>query len=119
MDRRCLFSRAIYLFLFGETEATWPALDLRRAVREISVPDQQRLRHEFAKIRRALDGETALNPWPWLVKGRRVRIIEGPLKGLEGVVDERRRQDRLILTFQTIGQATSLEIDASLLVPMD
>ena len=46
-------------------------------------------------------------------------MTSGPFKGIEGVVEETLKQDRLILKIQAVGRALSLEIDASLLEPID
>jgi len=104
-----------YLFLKGTKEQTYNAIDTRRVVRVIPVPDQTGLNHDLKQINRALQAEGSLDPYPFLKEGTRVRVKSGPFLGLEGMVDERKRGDRIILIVQTIGQATSLEIDASLL----
>jgi len=104
-----------YLFLKGTKEQTYNAIDTRRVVRVIPVPDQTGLNHDLKQINIALQAEGSLDPYPFLKEGTRVRVKSGPFLGLEGMVDERKRGDRIILIVQTIGQATSLEIDASLL----
>jgi transcription antitermination factor NusG len=48
-----------------------------------------------------------------------VRVTAGPFKGIEGLVEERRSPDRLILQIHTLGRATALEIDPSILEPLD
>jgi len=108
-----------YLFLRGSVEATYAALDTRRAVRAIRVVDQDTFDHEMKQIDLALRGQGVLDPYPFIEVGRRVRVKSGPFCGLEGLVDARKRDDRIILIVQTIGQATSLEIDASLLEAID
>jgi hypothetical protein len=40
------------------------------------------------------------------------------LKDVEGIVEQRRFPNRLVLQIQTLGQATSLEVDADLLEPV-
>ena len=46
-------------------------------------------------------------------------MTAGPFKGIEGVIEDRRSRDRLILQIYTLGRATALEIDPSLLEPLD
>jgi len=46
-------------------------------------------------------------------------VLAGPFQGIEGVIDDTIRQDRLILKVHAIGRALGLEIDASLLEPVD
>jgi len=108
-----------YVFLFGPLEAIYFAIESRRVVRAICAPDQDRFELELNQIRTALAGGADLDPYPYLTRGRWVRVSSGPFRGLEGLVEERLKQDRLILQVNTLGQAASLEIDASLLEPVD
>lgn len=107
-----------YLFLRGTPESKYLAIDTKRVARVLDVRDQDRFEHELAQIHMALAGEAKLDPYPFLERGRRVRVKSGPFLGIEGLVDERLREDRLILIVQMIGHGTSLEIDASLLEPV-
>ena len=108
-----------YLFLRGSREQAWFAQGTRRVVSVIEVPDQAEFVRELEQIRRALVGRATLDPYPYLKRGRRVRVRSGPFKGVEGVVDERARPERLILKVDALGRAVSLEIDACLLEPAD
>lgn len=108
-----------YVFLQGAREEAWFAVGTKRVAQVIEAPDQERLAHELEQIRRALLGSAVLDPYPFLKVGKRVRVCGGPFKGVEGVVDVRSRQDRLILKVDALGRAVGLEIDASLLEPVD
>ncbi len=108
-----------YVFLRGTVEETYCAMDTRRAVRVLSVTDQDGMDHDLHQIAMALRGEGVLDPYPYLREGVRVRVRSGPFCGLEGLVDAKKRGDRIILIVRTIGRATSLEIDASLLEVID
>ncbi|MGP1308680.1 MAG: transcription termination/antitermination NusG family protein [Phycisphaerales bacterium] len=108
-----------YLFLWGPVEAAYPAIASKRAVGAIKPENQELLDRELLSLRLALDGEADLDPFPYLEAGRPVRVIAGPFRGVEGVVEERRSVDRLILRIQTLGRATALDIDPSLLEPLD
>jgi transcription antitermination factor NusG len=110
---------ACYLFVRGFPYHAYQAIAARRAARIIAVADQSQFEHEIAQIRMALEGGADLGPYRLFTRGRRVRIASGPFEGLEGMVEDRLRQDRLILRVQAIGRALSLEIDASLLEPLD
>lgn len=108
-----------YVFLWGPQEAVYPAIASRRAVGAIPTSDQERLDRELLHLRLALDGEADLDPYPFLNEGRPVRVIAGPFKGIEGVVEERRSPARLVLQIHTLGRATALEIDPSILEPLE
>lgn len=108
-----------YVFLWGPLEAAYFAVESGRVAQIIRVTDQQRLDHELKQIRLALEGEAQLDPYPYLHVGRRVRVTQGPFKGVEGLIDERRSTDRLILVIDALGRATCMEIDASILAPIE
>lgn len=108
-----------YLFLWGTPEATYIATGTKRAAGVVRVPDQLRLDRELQQIRLALEGDAELDPYPFLEKGRPVRVTGGPLRGVEGLIEDRRSPHRLILQIYTLGRATALEIDPSLVEPLD
>jgi transcription antitermination factor NusG len=45
----------------------------------------------------------------------RVEVRSGPFQGLQGVVEGRCANGRLVLQVETLGRAVSLEIDGALL----
>ncbi len=108
-----------YVFLWGPLEAAYFATESGRVAQIIRVTNQARLEHELAQIRLAIQGEAQLDPYPFLRVGRHVRVTQGPFKGVEGLIDERRSPDRLILVIDALGRATGMEIDASILAPID
>jgi transcription antitermination factor NusG len=104
-----------YVFLHGDVEHAYEADRTRRIAQIIRVPDQRRLNDELRNIHFALSVEATLDPYPFLRAGVRVEVREGPFRGLQGIVEDRSRMDRLILRVDTLGHAVSLEIDGSLL----
>lgn len=119
--RRAVFTPLFpgYVFVRSLPEETYVAVDSGRVVRCIDPPDPARLAWELDQLRRALEHVGSFDPYPYLREGRRVRVRSGPLRGLEGLVDARRRVDRLVLQVQTLGRAAALEIDADLLEPLE
>ena len=106
---------ASYLFLHGTIEATYFAIATKRVANAICVTDQQRFVDELKQIRLALDNKAELSPSRYLEVGRRVRVRSGPFSGIEGLIEDRSKTDRLVLQIAALGRATSLEIDADLL----
>jgi transcription antitermination factor NusG len=107
-----------YVFMHGDVEATYLALGTKRVARVVNVADQARLEFEMEQIRRAITSNEDFLPVDALVEGVRARVARGPLKDVEGIVEQRRFPNRLVLQIQTLGQATSLEVDADLLEPV-
>jgi transcriptional antiterminator RfaH len=104
-----------YLFLRGSLEDAYQADRTKRVARIIAVSDQERLETELAQIRRALESGLKLTPYAKMVKGTRVEVCGGPLRGMIGEVEDQAKPDRLILRIKTLGQAVSLNIEAGLL----
>jgi transcription antitermination factor NusG len=107
-----------YVFLLGTVDQAYVADRTSRVANIIRVHDQRRLDWELQNLQAVLASSVALDPYPFLKKGTRVRVRGGPLQGLEGIVDDR-VNNRLILQIETLGQAVSLEIDVDLLESLD
>ena len=110
---------ASYLFLPGSIEATYIATATKRVANVINVADQDRFAGEIRQIRYALGNGAELSPYRYLTVGRRVRVSAGPFRGIEGLIEVSAKADRLVLQIDALGRATSLEIDAGLLDPVD
>ena len=108
-----------YLFLHGSLEATYTATATKRVANVINVPDQQHFAAELGQIRNALENGAELGPYRYLTVGRRVRVSAGPFRGIEGLIEDWAKADRLVLQIDALGRATSLEIDAGILEPVD
>jgi len=50
-------------------------------------------------------------PVPYLGEGDRVRVAAGPLRGVEGVVVERRGRHRVLVGLRVIGRGLEVDID--------
>jgi len=72
------------------------------------VPEEQ-----LQSIRRFLESSLSVDPYPYLQVGTRVEVTAGPLKGIQGLLVEKRGKFRFILQVDLIRQAISIEIDAS------
>jgi transcriptional antiterminator RfaH len=108
-----------YLFLRGSLDDAYSADRTGRVARIIRVNDQRQLQWELANLRRVQEVQLPLDPYPYLRKGIRVQVTSGYLKGLQGMIEDKPRPDRLILQVDMLGQAVSLEIDGALLEPIE
>ena len=108
-----------YLFLRGTLDEAYQADRTKRVAQLIRVAEQEHFEWELRNLRLALDCHAPLNPYPYLVKGVCVEVRSGPFRGLQGVIEERARDNRLLLQMEMLGRALSLEIDGSLLEPID
>lgn len=81
----------------------------------LDVPDQAEFREQLGAILQALSTEYEVRLSPTIQPGSRVRIRSGPLRGLEGHVEERRGLVEVHLRLDFIGQAAAVRMDADLL----
>ena len=104
-----------YVFLRGAAEDAYRADRTRRVAQILKVKDQERIDWELRNLHLALSQDAPLAAFTALRKGVRVEVTGGPLRGLQGVVEERGARDRIVLQVLMLGQAVSVEIEASLL----
>jgi transcription termination/antitermination protein NusG len=77
------------------------------------VPDT-----EIDAIRALVNSELPASPYPYLQTGQRVRITEGPLAGVEGVLVERRAgKSLLVLSVHLFRRSVAVEVDCALAIP--
>jgi transcription antitermination factor NusG len=72
------------------------------------VPD-----FEIDGIRRLVTSDLQYDPCPLIREGMMVEVTHGPLKGVVGRLMRKGTHARLVLSVDLIGQAVSVEVDAS------
>ena len=100
-----------YLFLFATEDERIDALKTNCVSRMLQVYDNEKLVNELLDLHRLIESGAPLTVEKRLQPGRPVRIISGPMKGIEGVVIERRGKDRLLVAVNYIQQGVSLAIE--------
>jgi transcription antitermination factor NusG len=74
----------------------------------VPIPEDQ-----IESIQKLVDSGIHYDPYPYLKEGMRVLIRRGPLKGMEGVLIEKRRKHLLVLSVDLIQQSAALQVDVS------
>jgi len=74
--------------------------------------------HELADIRAAVESKLPLRPWPFLKEGDRVRVERGPLRGVEGTLLKERDCLHLVIGFEMLQRAVSVEVSPEMVVPL-
>ncbi len=115
-----LFPGYIFVNHINTPENRYRILNIPGAVRFVghegraeTIPEEQIL-----AVRRFLESSIAIDPYPYLKIGRRVEIIAGPLKGIVGILVQKKGRFRFVLQVDLIRQAVSVEIDASDVRPL-
>jgi transcriptional antiterminator NusG len=74
----------------------------------VAIPE-----HEIESIRRLVESDLQFDPCPLIREGMMVEVSHGPLKGVVGRLVRKGAHARLVLSVDLIGQAVSVEVDAS------
>ena len=71
-----------------------------------AIPDR-----EIEQVRTLVHSGLLVTPWPFLELGQAVRLENGPLRGLEGIVEEVKGRLRLVVSIRLLQRSVSTEID--------
>jgi transcriptional antiterminator NusG len=71
--------------------------------------------NEIEMVRLVVSSGLPVTPWPFLRIGHRVRIRDGPLSGLEGILTKEKAPYRVIVNIEILKRAVAVEIDRDLL----
>lgn len=66
---------------------------------------------EIVSLQTALRTQALISPYPFVKAGQRVRVTEGPLAGVDGVVVELKPRLRVVLSITLLQRSVLLEID--------
>jgi transcription antitermination factor NusG len=73
---------------------------------------------EIDAIRRLAASGIALEPWPYLKVGQKVRIERGALSGLEGILQSFKGRQRIVVSVSLLQRSVAAEIDGDWVVPV-
>jgi len=107
-----------YVFVHADDAGRLECLQSNRVAAALKVVDQAGLLADLRRVKRLIDSRLPLYPEERLAPGRRVRIVCGPLAGLEGVVEGRVGRLRFTVGVEFIHQGVSVEVDARALEPI-
>jgi len=74
---------------------------------------------EIGAIQSALSSGLSTEPWPYLEVGQRVRLEDGPLAGVEGLLVEVRKRCRVVVSVTLLKRSVAVEIDREWVAPLD
>jgi len=75
------------------------------------------LDEEMEALRQGLTERLSVQPHPYLTMGRRVRVVNGPLTGLEGIIVRKKNHLRFVISLNLIMRSVSVELDDADLAP--
>jgi transcription antitermination factor NusG len=74
---------------------------------------------EITAIQTAVRSGLWTEPWPFLEIGQRVRLNDGPLTGLEGILVGTSKQERLIVSVTLLRRSVAVAIERHWATPLD
>jgi transcription termination/antitermination protein NusG len=75
---------------------------------------------EVDAIRQVVNSPLHVMPHPYLQQGQRVRIVDGPLTGIEGIlVRSRPERGLLVLTVDLLRRSVAVEVDCTSVEPAE
>jgi transcriptional antiterminator RfaH len=100
-----------YLFCVLDSRSRQTLLISGYTVSFIRVHQQEQLLQELQNIKLSRLPEIELQNTIWLSEGLQVEIMQGPLKGVTGVVESHDKLDEVRLQVQILRQAVLVKID--------
>jgi transcription antitermination factor NusG len=73
---------------------------------------------EIEGLRNGLMSDGRVESHPYLAAGRRVRIVDGPFSGIEGVIVRRRDKLRVVLSISLIQRSVAIEVSECDIAPL-
>ena len=100
-----------YVFCYATAEQRQQALTTNCISRTLTVVDHDTLVHDLQQIRRLIESDTPLSPESRIQPGALVRVKNGPMTGIEGVVLKRHNGDRLLVSVRFLQQGASVALE--------
>ena len=103
-----------YLFVHAPLSERWTVLNTTGAVcfigksaaEPIAVPEK-----DLLSVKKFLEEEIQVDPFPYLKEGERVYVRSGPFKGVEGFIVRKDAHCRLVISMDLLMQSIAIEID--------
>jgi len=104
-----------YLFLRGMKERRLEVVTTPGIVSILSINGEVATiaESEIESVRRVVEWGNRVEPHPFLRCGDRVRVISGPLQGLEGILVRKKNLCRLVLSVEILERSAAVEVDVS------
>ena len=68
---------------------------------------------EVEGVRRIVESTLRIEPHPFLRCGDWVRVVYGPIAGVEGILLRKKNMARLVLSVEMLGKSAAVEVDAT------
>ncbi len=103
-----------YMFFKGNKVDRYEAFTSNQIARVIEVKDQDVLLNDLARTQKALSIGGPVYPYDFLAEGQKVKVMFGPMKGVEGIITDKNGHYRLVLNVTTISQSFAVNVEADM-----
>jgi len=100
-----------YVFLYTGGDGRLAALKTNLVVRLLKVENRNQLRNDLKQLQRLIHQGIPLTREVQMDIGDRVRVKNGPLKGIVGTVIQRNGREELLISVNFLQQGASIRID--------
>lgn len=107
-----------YVFLQIPTEKKGVAQQNDHVANLLEVTDQELFIRQLGDVMLALAANLEIRLAPTIGEGMRVKIKNGPLRGIEGWVEKRHGMNTVLLRLEFISQAAAVKLEATDLEPI-
>jgi transcription antitermination factor NusG len=102
-----------YVFLQLQKEQRNLARQSDHVANLLDVPDQEVFARQLGDVLRALETNLEIRLAPTIGEGMRVKIKNGPLRGIEGWVEKRHGMTTVLIRLDFISQAAAVKLEAT------
>jgi transcription antitermination factor NusG len=108
-----------YISFAGTRETHYKLYATGRIASIITIKHQKKFIAELSQIFSLLENSVPLEPIDFsYTEGAEVRVLAGPMQGIEGIVVSIKNQHKLVLSVEGLGQAV-MTIDAAMVKPIE
>lgn len=79
----------------------------------VAIPE-----NEIESIRKMVGAGLLVGPWPFLAAGQTVVIEHGPLRGVEGIIQDVKKAFRLVVSVHLLQRSVSAEVERNWIRPV-
>jgi transcription antitermination factor NusG len=104
-----------YVFIYGGFDNPLEILKTPGLINVVAWAGHQAIipPGEISSIRRIVESALRVEPYPFLHRGDRVRVVAGPLIGIEGIMVPGRNRLQLVVSLKMLGRSAAVEIEIS------
>jgi transcriptional antiterminator RfaH len=106
-----------YAFCVANKEQRSHLRQNRYVANVLDVVDQAPFVQQLRQIRLALETGNMVEVIPYMEAGNRVRVTQGPLKGMEGIVQRVKSRTRVVISVDMIQQSMAVDVDSWMIQP--